>query len=236
MAIFYANMTIVCFDHCGRAVLMNHYYKIDLLSIEENDKNLKGVDSKIATLDKNAPDFSDMLMMRENLDTLKTWCLTHHTETDNQRKQFYDFFENTIVGAFCRYRKSKTSTWSIKKNWLQVLGIAVLPILSALVMLLLNKANQTIIGDSVPVAFSLVIGFCLLQMYLEWAKNKNDKETWVRHSTCYERLNLALSQFALSKQEESDFQRLMDTTFSILEQNLDQFALNLSSRGVAKRN
>jgi hypothetical protein len=86
------------------------------------------------------------------------------------------------------------------------------------------------------VAFSLVIGFCLLQMYLEWAKNKNDKETWVRHSTCYERLNLALSQFALSKQEESDFQRLMDTTFSILEQNLDQFALNLSSRGVAKRN
>lgn len=212
---------------------MGGYYKIDLLNVDKEATSMADVDQRIAKLDKNLPDVADMVAMRNNLEKLKNWCVNY--KTDDRKTEFYAFFENAIVGSFCRYRKSKTATWSIKKNWLKVLGIAVVPVLSSLLVLLLDKANQTIIGDSVPAAAAILVAFCSIQMYLEWAKNKNDKETWVRHSACYERLNLALSKFVLSKKEDDDFQRLMNDTFAILEQNLDQFALNLSANGAADR-
>lgn len=212
---------------------MGGYYKIDLLCIDKNTQSMENVDQRIAKLDKNMPDVADMLAMHNNLETLKNCCTNN--EADDRKKEFYAFFENAIVGSFCRYRKSKTATWSIKKNWLKVLGIAVVPVLSSLLVLLLDKANQTIIGDSVPAAAAILVAFCSIQMYLEWAKNKNDKETWVRHSACYERLNLALSKFVLSEKKDDDFQYLMNDTFAILEQNLDQFALNLSANGAAER-
>ena len=212
---------------------MGGYYKIDLLNVDKEATSMADVDQRIAKLDKNMPDVADMVAMCNNLEELKNWCT--NSKTDDRKKGFYSFFENTIVGAFCRYRKSKTATWSLKKNWLKVLGIAVLPVLSSLVILLLDKANQTIIGNSIPAAAAILVASCSIQMYLEWAKNKNDKETWVRHSACYERLNLALSKFVLSEKEDDDFQRLMSDTFAILEQNLDQFAQNLSANGAAER-
>lgn len=212
---------------------MGGYYKIDLLNVDKEATSMADVDQRIAKLDKNMPDVADMVAMRNNLEKLKNWCVNY--KTDDRKKEFYAFFENAIVGSFCRYRKSKTATWSIKKNWLKVLGIAVVPVLSSLLVLLLDKANQTIIGDSVPAAAAILVAFCSIQMYLEWAKNKNDKETWVRHSVCYERLNLALSKFVLSEKKDGDFQYLMNDTFAILEQNLDQFALNLSANGAAER-
>lgn len=214
---------------------MSNFYTIDLLNIDENTLSMSGIDANISNLDKNLPDISDMIRMRDNLMALKAWCITENSSQNDRQEEFFYFFENAIMGAFCRYRKSKTATWSIKKNWIKALGIALVPVLSALIMLLLDKTNQTIIGNSVPAVSALVIGFCLLQMYLEWAKNKNDKETWVRHSICYERLNLSLSKFVLSDKGNDDFYRLMNDTFAILEQNLDQFTLNLSSNGAAKR-
>lgn len=212
---------------------MGGYYEIDLLCIDKNTQSMENVDQIIAKLDKNKPDVADMLAMSNNLETLKNWCT--NSEADDRKKEFYSFFENAIVGSFCRYRKSKTSTWSIMKNWLKVLGIAVLPVLSSQVIMWLDVEKQTIFGNSIPAAAAILVVFCSIQMYLEWAKNKNDKETWVRHSACYERLNLALSKFVLSKKEDGDFQNLMNDTFAILEQNLDQFALNLSSNGAAER-
>lgn len=212
---------------------MGGYYEIDLLCIDKNTQSMENVDQIIAKLDKNKPDVADMLAMCNNLETLKNWCT--NSEADDRKKKFYSFFENAIVGSFCRYRKSKTSTWSIMKNWLKVLGIAVLPVLSSQVIMWLDAEKQTIFGNSIPVAAAILVVFCSIQMYLEWAKNKNDKETWVRHSVCYERLNLALNKFVLSKKKDGDFQNLMNDTFAILEQNLDQFALNLSSNGAAER-
>lgn len=212
---------------------MGGYYKIDLLNIDKEAKSMADVDQRVAKLDKNIPDVADMLAMRNNLEVLKNWCT--NSKAYDGKKEFYAFFENAIVGSFCRYRKSKTSTWSLMKNVLKVLGIAVLPVLSSLVIMLLDTEKQTFFGDSIPAAAAILVAFGSIQMYLEWAKNKNDKETWVRHSVCYERLNLALSKFVLSQKRDNDFQNLMNDTFAILEQNLDQFALNLSSNGVAER-
>ena len=131
---------------------MGGYYEIDLLCIDKNTQSMENVDQIIAKLDKNKPDAADMLAMCNNLETLKNWCT--NSEADDRKKEFYAFFENAIVGSFCRYRKSKTSTWSIMKNWLKVLGIAVLPVLSSQVIMWLDAEKQTIFGNSIPVAGS----------------------------------------------------------------------------------
>lgn len=218
-------------------------FKLDELNLASTEIKLSAVDKTIDELDRNRQDEADLCMMMEGLTALKEWCTAPTRKSLDKTKAFYDFFESTMVGAFYRYRKSKTATWSIKKNWLKALGIALLPVLSAVVTLFLEKVvaiflekpEEIAIGKAVPIAFVLAIAFCLIQMYLEWAKNKNDKETWVRHSICYSRLNLALSIFALSKQTEEDYAYLVQRTYAILEQNLDQFALNMSSHGMAKR-
>ena len=83
-------------------------------------------------------------------------------------------------------------------------------------------------------------------MILNFIKRANDRkikleqdrkyyETWVRHSLCNSRLSLALGKFVVSSRMEADFQELVDSTFAILEQNLDQFAVNTSPNGMAAR-
>ena len=66
-------------------------------------------------------------------------------------------------------------------------------------------------------------------------KKRNYYETWSRHSLCLNRLCLALNKFAVSDRLAADFNELQKDTFEILEQNLDQFAMNLSSKGLAVR-
>ena len=66
-------------------------------------------------------------------------------------------------------------------------------------------------------------------------KKRNYYETWSRHSLCLNRLCLALNKFAVSDQLAADFNELQKDTFEILEQNLDQFAMNVSSKGLAVR-
>lgn len=210
-------------------------FNLNEIGLASTEAKLSAVDRTIKDLDRNRQDEADLCMMLEGLTALRQWCTAPTRKDLDKTKAFYKFFESVMVGAFYRYRKSKTATWSIKKNWLKALGIALLPVLSAVVTLILEKVDQIAVGKAVPVAFVLVTAFCLIQMYLEWAKNKNDKETWVRHSICYSRLNLALSIFALSKQTEEDYAYLVQRTYAILEQNLDQFALNMSSHGMAKR-
>lgn len=63
----------------------------------------------------------------------------------------------------------------------------------------------------------------------------NYYETWTRHSLCLNRLCLALNKFAVSDRLAADFNELQKDTFEILEQNLDQFAMNVSSKGLAVR-
>lgn len=66
-------------------------------------------------------------------------------------------------------------------------------------------------------------------------KKRNYYETWSRHSLCLNRLSIALNKFAVSNRLAADFNELQKDTFEILEQNLDQFAMNVSSKGLAVR-
>ena len=69
----------------------------------------------------------------------------------------------------------------------------------------------------------------------EEAKHKYD-ETWIRHTLCDARLRLALAKFAIPEHPTNeDYKELVQSTFAILEQNLDQFAVNMCPKGMAFR-
>ncbi len=63
-------------------------------------------------------------------------------------------------------------------------------------------------------------------------KKRNYFETWVRHSSRYNRLELAMRKFNVSQKTEEDFNQFVEKTFSILERNLDQFEQNMSGNGL----
>lgn len=69
----------------------------------------------------------------------------------------------------------------------------------------------------------------------ELEKKHNYYETWVRHTLCHSRLQIALSKFIVSERTDNDYNELVGGTFQILEQNLDQFAINTCPRGMAFR-
>lgn len=222
---------------------MGKYLQLQEIGIASNGVTIASVDEKIKNLDKDRQDEADLALMQEGLAALKHWCYAPERNNSDKKKAYYVFFENTMLGAFCRYRKSKTATWDIKKNWKRALCVALSPVLSgvaampveAVLKRFTENAEAYSVAKVIPVAIVLGTVFCLVQMYLEWTKNKNDKETWVRHSACYSRLNLALSTFALSAQTEQDYEILVASTHAILEQNLDQFVMNMSAHGMAKR-
>lgn len=69
----------------------------------------------------------------------------------------------------------------------------------------------------------------------EEAKHKYD-ETWIRHTLCDARLRLALAKFATPEHPTNeDYEELVQSTFAILEQNVDQFAVNMCPKGMAFR-
>ena len=148
-----------------------------------------------------------------------------------ERSFFIQYFQDAIVGAYYRYVETKKKAWSTKKRIFVAVCSALVPVLFAV-------CTKWVAGEGINslVVGSLVSIFWLVgHVYLDLNKSREDKETWVRHSICFARLHQALSVFLASKRTEDDYQQLVANTFSILEQNLDQFALNLFKRGIASR-
>lgn len=220
----------------------------DKLTIESAE--LEKIDKHIKETTKHKQSESDFCMMVENLEKLRLWCEGKQNGSDTiseeRKREFLVFFENAIVGAFYRYRKSKKEAWALGKNWVLLIGAAILPVLTSIgswgLNLLLScfedadRSAKVILGNGYGILACVIAAALLVfRVYTKWADNKNDKETWVRHSTCFAHLNMALSGFVLSKKSNDDFELFVKTSHAILTQNLDQFALNLSANGLAKR-
>lgn len=172
----------------------------------------------------------DCQMMLTNLAQLKSLSV------GNQSKEaFADFFESTLVGAFLRYRASKKKTWGTAQIILLPIATTVTSWLSGAIVAWLSAAEGTLVGAPQVVIMAACAIAVLASGYTQWHNMKNDKETWVRHSVCYNRLNLLLQRFILSKQSDEDYESLVENTYAILEQNLDQFTMNLSTNGLAER-
>lgn len=174
--------------------------------------------------------------LQKDLDIFHKWC--NEAASANLKKEsacFSSFFEDALLGAYIRYYKSKKKAWSNGRMIGRFLCALIAPVLAAGILSVITAGIEI---PLMPVGFLgagiVVLIWLSTSIYSEIQKKHAYDETWVRHSACYGRLRLALSVFLISSRTEKDFQTLVAKAFSVLEQNYDQFVLNLSQKGMAK--
>ncbi len=185
-------------------------------------------------LNRNFPpqEAVDVSSLWEDLVTLKEW-ITSTPLVQNER--FFVFFQDAVLGAYGRFQNSKSKAWSKSRNLILLFCSAALPVLAAFVLQIVSDGEDLLASTGV-VGLSVVIAIWLFsQIYSGWQEFNAYRETWVRHSACYGRLRLALSRFLLSPRSSVDYNAFVTETFCILEQNYEQFVLNLSKKGAVAR-
>jgi len=173
----------------------------------------------------------ELCSLREDMQTLDEWCRSASLQNV---ECFFLFFQDAILGAYQRYRSSKKKAWSKNKFLAWGISTAVLSVLAALFVSLVTDAQKQLLSAvGITGFFAIGLAWILSYLYSKWQDQCSYRETWTRHSACYSRLHLALSLFLSSARSDEDFSVFVKNTFTILEQNLDQFALNLSPKGIA---
>lgn len=203
------------------------------------------------------------LAMLENLKVLEQWCAANKEEAFFQ--YFQDavigarsravHYKEKVWAAKEDYKQAKDAnkkfSWGMVADAIAVGAPVIVPVFVAVLnnVEIVEKVKidmmQFLAAVVVGAVFSVPVGIIKRRnakrdeaecaRRAEEEKHKYD-ETWVRHSLCDSRLRLALSKFAaIQKPDKDDFDRLVKSTFEILEQNLDQFALNLCPNGMAPR-
>lgn len=180
--------------------------------------------------------------MLEGLEKLDNWC------KENKKTEFFTYFQDALVGAYYSYSYTKQKNWSKKRDrialicraCLAAIPVVVVPVVISVAtklfageLALADNKTMLIIGG----VLAAVIAMMGLVMYIynEKYKKSDYHETWVRHSLRNSRLQLAMNEFLVSERSETDYEKLVNNTFAILEQNLDQFAVNMCPKGVASR-
>lgn len=200
------------------------------------------------------------LALLENLRVLEQWCATNDEQAFFQYFQDAVIGARSRVAyykekAWPTKGDNKQAESASKKFSLGMLADAIAvgaPVIVPLFAAALNNVEiveidmmQFLAAVAVGAVFSVPVGIIKRKnakrdeaervRRAEEAKHKYE-ETWVRHSLCDSRLRLALSKFATTQQPaKADFDWLVESTFEILEQNLDQFALNMCPNGMAPR-
>ncbi len=168
-------------------------------------------------------------LLQEQLPELEQWC------GENGKTAFFGFFDTTIRAAYGRYRRSRKSAWSKLKHVMSWTFEAALPAISAGVVYYLSCYAEAPSERSVLFACAFALAWLSVRAFLEWRKKKNAMETWVRHSACFQHLHNTLGVFLFSQRTQTDYKRFVEGVFAVLEQNIDQFTLNMSANGLAER-
>lgn len=203
------------------------------------------------------------LAMLENLKVLEQWCAANKEESFFQyfqdsvigaRSRTLHYKEKawpTEGDNKQAESASKKFSWGMVADAIAVGAPVIVPVFAAALnnVEIVEKVKidmmQFLAAVVVGAVFSVPVGIIKRKNAkrdeAECARRAEEKkhkyeETWVRHSLCDSRLRLALSKFATTQQPaKADFDRLVESTFEILEQNLDQFALNMCPNGMAPR-
>lgn len=187
-----------------------------------------GKDWKELEIIKAQMESLDISLFANNMKEYKQWC------SQNDQQAFFNFFRDAAYGALYRYLVAKEKAWSWKSTIIPVICAGAPAFLGSAVSLW-NKTseNSFLLPTAILSVVIAVVAFSYV--YSELRTKRNYYETWVRHSACFYRLSLELSRFILSPKADVDFNTLKKKTFAILNQNLDQFTLNMSSNGLAEK-
>lgn len=196
-------------------------------------------------------DLVEYSSLLEDLEELQKWCKL------NNKNEFFQYFQDAVIGAYYRYKRTKKKNWSKKEELIKSICSALTPVFSAVALTVITAIIEQWVSGDTTVLESLLSGSitamlakwplliapisailaCWLTLHVrnEGHKKRNYHETWVRHSTCHSRLRLAMSAFLISDRKDADYQKFVNDTFAVLEQNIDQYGLNLFPKGIAPR-
>lgn len=151
-----------------------------------------------------------------------------------ERELFYQSFENAYRQIYYKGRENKKHYWSKTSLVMFVLGtggsgtvaaVSLFSIVRTLFSVSMESGALTAITHScVPLLllFLLALGFLTACLFSEFER-RNFRDTWVRHSTAYHKLNIAMVQYLSGLTGEEDF---MKEVLRILETNIDRFERN----------
>lgn len=211
----------------GMAFIIREFRKDRSKSKEEKDllkKELKKEKDRMFSL--------DISLFDNNMNEFEGWCLQKGQQT------FFGFYRNAARGELCRYLAAKGEAWSWKSTIFPAACAGAPAFLGSVLPLLIKTPERPVLLRTTVLSIILsivVAAVAFSYVYSELRKKRNYYETWVRHSACFYRLSLELNRFILSPRSDEDFDILKEKTFAILSQNLDQFTLNLSGNGLAKK-
>lgn len=155
------------------------------------------------------------------------------------KELFYRSFENAYRQIYYKRKGNKKRYWSTATLVLLVLGTGGSgTVAAASLFSIVNTSLSALIESdgSILVTFLQSRGPLLLVLLLALGllasclavefKRRSYKDTWVRHSTAYYRLNIAMIQFLSNLTKEDDF---MKEVLQILETNLTCFEQGIGS-------
>lgn len=151
-----------------------------------------------------------------------------------ERELFYHSFENAYRRIYYKSRENKKRYWNKTSLVIFVLGtggsgtVAAVSLFS-IVRILFSVSTEsgalaTITQSCAPLLlpFLLALGFLAACLFSEFER-RNYRDTWVRHSAAYHRLNIAMVRYLSGLTDEEDF---MKEALRILEADVDRFEHN----------
>ena len=150
------------------------------------------------------------------------------------KELFYQLFENTYKQICYKRRENKKHYWSKTNLVLLVMGTGGSGTIAAASLFSIVREFFSALpeSDTLPAAvqscapllllFLLALIFLTACLYTEF-KRRNYRDTWVRHSAAYHRLNIAMIRYLSDLTSREDF---MKEVLRILEADIERFERN----------
>lgn len=165
--------------------------------------------------------------------------LCAYCNCSNSEQEFISFFLEKLAEVKDKYEKNKKKHWSF---WLLILQIWATNIVAAVTFFIATITvggifklySENVFQLFPKYTLQILIGGCAFAVFLtvivcfvEYRKQKDYRESWVRHSTLYFRLLLAAEKFLCSPQQHIDRARFQEVVFALLESDLLSFERNM---------
>lgn len=172
----------------------------------------------------------------EELDKKLSQAYSKYSDAESE---FLSFFLGKIHEIEKKYIGNKKKYWNLLLMILQILGTTIiasftflLTAISAGSFFKLDDKNFLEIFQYLTPQFlicggALAVFLTVVLCFIEYRKQKDYRESWIRHSALYHRLLLAAEKFLCSPQQLEDRSHFQETVFVLLESDLLIFERNM---------